>query len=285
MQATHNFSGPGVIQIPYDSGRKDFRMGNGPAHIAKQLASWGLSSDSISVEERPFELGTTFRILRAVSDKVKQCVSDNRLPIVLAGGCLNTLGSISAIGSESTALIWFDAHGDFNTPETTPSGFIDGMAIAAIAGRCWHNLAASVPGFRPVREKYVVLIGARDLDPEERTSLEQSEITWLTAEAIRKNGLESGLAKILPGLPERVYFHIDLDVLDRAEAYVNEYSSPGGLSVSELLQCIHFIGHNRAIVGAAITAYDPSVDHDSKALRAGVAVVKELLAAACIDVS
>ena len=284
MQATHNFSGPGVIQIPYDSGRKEFRMGNGPAHIAKQLASWRLSSDSISVEERPFELGTTFRILRAVSDKVKQCVSDNRLPIVLAGGCLNTLGSLSGIGPEPTALIWFDAHGDFNTPETTPSGFIDGMAIAAIAGRCWHKLTASVPGFRPVREKYVVLIGARDLDPEERTSLEQSEITWLTVEAIRKNGLESDLAKILPGLPERVYFHIDLDVLDRAEAYVNEYSSPGGLSVSELLQCIHFIGHNRAIVGASITSYDPSVDHDSKALRAGVAVVKELLAAACIDV-
>lgn len=260
-------------------------MGNGPAHIARQLAASGISSDSISVQERPFELGTTFRILRAVAEKVNQCVSDNRLPILLAGGCLNTLGSLSAIGPDSTALIWFDAHGDFNTPETTPSGFIDGMAIAAIAGRCWRNLTASVPGFRPLPEKHVVLIGARDLDPEERTSLEQSEIHWLRVEAIRKGGLESALAKSLSGLPERVYFHIDLDVLDRAEARVNEYSSPGGLLVSELLQCIHFIAHNRAIVGASITSYDPSVDHDSKALEAGVAVVKELLAAACIDVS
>lgn len=285
MQAMRNFSGPRVIQVPYDSGRKDFRMGNGPAHIARQLAASGISSDSISVQERPFELGTTFQILRAVSDKVKECISDNRLPIVLAGGCLNTLGSLSAIGPESTALIWFDTHGDFNTPETTPSGFIDGMAIAATAGRCWHNLTASVPGFRPLPEKHVVLIGARDLDPEERTSLEQSEIHWLRVEAIRKGGLESALAKSLPGLPERVYFHIDLDVLDRAEARVNEYSSPGGLLVSELLQCIHFIAHNRAIVGASITSYDPSVDHDLKALEAGVAVVKELLAAACIDVS
>jgi arginase len=283
LQATRNFSGAHVIQIPYDSGRKDFRMGNGPAHLAKQIVACGVSSDSISGEERPFELGTTFRILRAVSDKVKQCIADNQLPILLAGGCLNTLASLSAIGLDS-ALVWFDAHADFNTPETTPSGFIDGMALAAITGRCWRNLTASVPGFRPFPEKNILLIGARDLDAEERVLLEQSEIGWLTAESIR-NGVERALTKVLPGLPERVYLHVDLDVLDRAEARVNEYSSPGGLSVSELLQCIGFVGHNRAIVGASITAYDPSVDHDSKALRAGVAAIKELLSAVCIDVS
>ena len=261
-------------------------MGNGPARIAEQLAHYkAVSTETIAVEERPFELGTTFRILRAVSDKVKQSVSDNRLPVLLAGGCLNTLASLSAIGPDSTALVWFDAHADFNTPETTPSGFIDGMALAAVTGRCWRNLTASVPGFRPFPEKNVVLIGARDLDPEERTSLEESEVTWLNAESIRKDGIENGLTKILSGFPSAVYFHVDLDVLDRAEACVNEYSSGGGLTVAELTKIIRFISHNRAIVGASITAYDPSVDHDSKALGAGVTAIKELLSAACIDVS
>jgi len=261
-------------------------MGNGPAHIAEQLAHCNaISTETISVEERPFELGTTFRILRAVSDNVKQSISDNRLPILLAGGCINTLGSLSAIGPDSGALIWFDAHADFNTPETTPSGFIDGMALAAITGRCWRNLTASVPGFRPLPEKNVVLIGARDLDPEERTSLEESDITWLSTESVRKDGIENELTKILTRLPAAVYFHLDLDVADRAEARVNEYSSSGGLTVAEVMDIIRFVGHNRAIVGASITAYDPSVDHDSRALQAGVAAIKELLTAACINVS
>ena len=66
---------------------------------------------------------------------------------------------------------------------------------------------------------------------------------------------------------------------------MNEYSSSGGLAVSELLQIIQLVSQNHAIVGASITAYDPAVDHDSKALHAAVAAVKELLSAACIDVS
>ena len=261
-------------------------MGNGPAHLKRALADLaGVSSEAITVEERPFELGTTFRILRAVSDRVRESIADNRLPILLAGGCLSSLGALAAIGSDTTAMIWFDAHADFNTPETTPSGFIDGMALAAITGRCWRILAASVPGFRPMHEKNVMLIGARDLDTEERTFLERSEITYLSPESIRQKGVEGCLSEVLARLPGRVYLHLDLDVLDRTEARVNEYSSTGGLTVSELLHIIRFVGHNRTIVGAAITAYDPSVDCDSKALHAGVAVIKALLAAACIDVS
>lgn len=260
-------------------------MGNGPARIAEHLLNCGPFGQTISVEERPFELGTTFQILRAISGEVKRAISDNRFPMLLAGGCINSLGSLSAIGPGSIGLIWFDAHADFNTPETTPSGFIDGMALAAITGRCWHNLTASVPGFRPLAEGKVVLIGARDIDPDERTSLLQSEISCLTAESIRKNGVEASLRNVLEQLPKRVYLHLDLDVLDRAEACVNEYSSSGGLTVAEILDSIWFIGRNRAIVAAAITAYDPSVDHDSRALQAAVAAVKALLSATCIDVS
>jgi arginase len=285
LPGAHNFSGAQILQIPYDSGRKNFRMGNGPAHIAKQLVdSKAVSTETIAVEERPFELGTTFQILRSLRDKVKQSISTDRLPILLAGGCLNSLGSLSAIGPDSSALIWCDAHADFNTPETTPSGFIDGMALAAITGRCWRTLTATVPGFRPLPEKNVVLMGARDLDLQERIALLKSEITWLTPESIRRDGVEEALGQALPQLPERVYFHIDLDVLDRAEACVNEYSSSGGLTVSELLHIIRFVGSNRGIVGASITAYDPTVDRDSRAVRAAVAATKELLSAACIDV-
>ena len=286
MQAATNFSEAEILQIPYDLGRRNFRMGNGPAHLVQEIAkTTTILTETISVEERPFELGTAVRIWRSASDKISGIISHNRLPIVLAGGCLNSLAALSAIGPESTGVIWFDSHGDFNTPETTPSGFLDGMALAAITGRCWHNLTASVPGFRPVPEKNVLQIGARDLDAEELSALEASEITSLSPEFLRNTGIESAVLAALSKLPQRVYLHIDLDVLDREEACVNEYSSSGGLTVSELLTIIRLIGRNRIIVGAAFTAYDPSVDHDSKALQAGVAAIKELLAAACIGIS
>lgn len=260
-------------------------MGNGPARIAEALPNLeNLTAQELRVEERPFELGTAVRVWHAASATVRDAIADHRFPILLAGGCINSLAALSAIGPECTALIWCDAHADFNTPETTPSGFVDGMALATITGRCWRTLAATVPGFRPLPEKNVVLIGARDLDLQERLNLVKSEITWLSSESIRKNGVESALTEVLLRLPKRVYFHIDLDVLDRAEAQANEYSSTGGLNVAELMEIIRFVGHHRTIVGASITAYDPSVDHDSRALRAAVTAVQELLTAACIDV-
>jgi arginase len=286
LHAVHNFSGAHVLQIPYASGRRNSGTGNGPARLAEQLVNFkSVSPETITVEERSFELATTIPILRAISEKVEGAMVGNRFPILLAGGCSSTVGALSRIGAESTGLIWFDAHGDFNTPESTPSGFVDGMALAMATGRCWRTLVHSIPGFRPFPEKNVVLIGAHDLDPEERTSLERSEITWLRLESIRKNGVENALGGLLSRLPERVYLHVDLDVIDCEEARVNQYSAPGGMKVSELLHTIRFIGDNRAIAGASVTAYDPSVDHDSKGLHAGVAVIKQVLAGACIDIS
>ncbi len=283
MEAARHFSGAYILQIPYDSGQRDFRMGNGPARIAQELVGLrGLTSETISIEKRPFELGTTLSVVRAASEKVRSATASNRFPILLAGGCINTTASMAALGTDVT-LFWFDAHGDFNTPETTRSGFIDGMALATITGRCWCTLTGSIPGFRAIPERKVLLIGARDVDPDERMALEQSDVTWLRTKSIREGGVESALGLVLAELPNAAYLHIDLDVLDRDAARVNEYSSTGGFTVSELLEIIRFIRHHCAIVGASITAYDPSVDRDSKALHAAVAAVQELTAG-CIDI-
>ena len=260
-------------------------MGLGPAHLAEAgLGSIpGVALHAIEVEERPFELGTTVNVLRSISERVQSAARHDCFPLLLAGGCISTVGALAGLNSDPVAVIWFDAHADFNTPETTLSGFIDGMALAAASGRCWRNLTASIPGFHPVPERNLVLIGARHFDPDERQALDGSEITCLDTPGLRDQGWEEALAASVRQLPERVYLHVDLDVLDRSEAVVNEYSSPGGLTLAELLHVIRLIGHQRAVVGAAITAYDPAVDRDGKARNAGIAVARQLLAAACID--
>lgn len=268
-----------VIQVPYDSGQKDVGMGRGPARLLKQ--GWGLLKDAavdrIEVKEFPFEAGTTFQLLRSLSKKVTAAVEDNSFPLVLAGGCISCLGVLGGLRRGPVGMVWIDAHGDFNTPETTLSGFLDGMALAAATGRCWRNLTASVEGFRPVKEKNVVLIGARDLDSEERKLLESSEISWVPAATMRESGVENALSGTLARLePKLIYLHIDLDVLDAGEASVNRFSSAGGLTVAELLQAVRVISSGRSVVAAAITAYDPLYDADGKAAAAGAALMNEL---------
>jgi len=255
-------------------------MGAGPA----RLVNHGLGSlsdvrvDQVEVEELAFELGTTFRVLRALAEKVTIAVQSNHIPLILAGECLSCVGTLAGLAAESTAIVWLDAHADFNTPETTVSGFLDGMALATATGRCWQKLTSSVRGFRPAGERNVVLIGARDLDPEERALLERSAITSIDTTTIRKRGAKDALCGPLNSLnAQQLYLHIDLDVLDLSEARVNQFSSTGGLSLAELLDTVRAVAATRPVAAAAITAYDPSYDEDGRALRAGTALIKELI--------
>src|SRR6187551_1889687 len=122
------------------------------------------------------EIRTTFDLAGAVSRAVSEAIAAGRFPLVLSGNCgPAALGSVAGLGNAS-AVFWFDAHGDFNTPDTTVGGFLDGMAMATLTGRCWPALAAAIPGFAPVPESSVILLGARDLDPLEAAALDASAV-------------------------------------------------------------------------------------------------------------
>ncbi len=265
-----------VIQVPYDSGRKNFRMGNG--HLVKHaLADLGeISVETIEVEELTFEQGTTFRILRSLSDAVSRAVARGQFPLVLAGGCISSAGTLAGLGQQ-TGIVWLDAHGDFNTPDTTPSGFFDGMALATATGRCWRNLARTVPGFVAVSDENVALVGARALDQDEEMALQASGISTIAVATVREQGVRAALDKVLTRLPaKQLYLHIDLDVLDLGEARVNPFSCEGGLTVAELLEIVQMVASRKPLAAAAITAYDPSSDEDGRGLQAAALLVKEL---------
>src|SRR6478735_11713834 len=113
--------------------------------------------------------------MRAFAKHVHAARTARRFPVVLSGNCLAAVGVIAGLG-EGTGVIWIDAHGDFNTPQTTTRGFLDGMTLATATGKCWVELANGIEGFMPVPEDAVVLIGARDLDPGEKAALARSSI-------------------------------------------------------------------------------------------------------------
>src|SRR6185369_6198983 len=162
-------------------------------------------------------------------------------------------------------IIWFDAHGDFNTPETTSSGSLDGMGLAIATGRCWRKLAGTIPGFSPVPEWNVLHVGARDLDAGEKPLLDASGVAVIDAQRIAAEGVRSSLEPALAALSGRVrevYVHVDIDVLDPREAPANQFSTPGGLAVDQLVEAIELIAERFTISATAITAYDPQYDPD-----------------------
>lgn len=259
-----------LLLVPYDSGQRNVRMGAGPEHLRsagleKHLAAQGHRVDSKVIEPASMnwraEVQTSFELMRAVAEQVRAARAASRFPLVLSGNCLSAVGAIAGLGPR-TGVIWIDAHGDFNTPQTTMSGFLDGMTLATATGRCWVELARSIEGFEPVPDKAVVLIGARDLDPGESQTLARSEIVRLGVESA-PNEIESVLQNLGPTM-ERFYIHLDLDALDPGEGKANGYSARGGFSNANLQRLLAIVASHLPVEAMTIASYDPSYDTEGK---------------------
>jgi arginase len=138
---------------------------------------------------------------------------------------------------EEIGLIWFDGHADCNTPETTTSGFLDGMGLAIAVGHRWAQMVRAVTLFRPVREENVVLIGSRSATQAEKERLGTSEAAVVEEQSVRALGGRGALGialNAMAGRVRRVHVHLDLDVLDsEAVDQANEFASEGGLRAEE----------------------------------------------------
>ena len=214
------------------------------------------------------EIQTSFELMRMLATEVRAARKSNRLPIVLAGNCNTAVGTIAGLGAESTGVAWFDAHGDFNTPETTGSGFLDGTAVAIITGRCWTQLARTVPEFTPIPDDRVCLIGTRDVDPLERELIEASHVGVVDPARLRTK-LGPALDKVRSRV-EDMYVHLDLDVVDAAVARANSYALAGGLTLEDADYCLSEIRGRFRTTGITLSAYDPAGDSDGLAARAAI---------------
>jgi arginase len=226
--------------------------------------------------------GLVFEAQRQIAQCAARSRNAGHFPLILGGNCNTAVGGIGGAGAGGCGLIWFDAHGDFNTPENTATGFLDGMGLAMAVGRCWRHVLSTVPGFSPIPEELTAIVGARDLDPWEAEELAASAISRMGVEDIRKTKIGVGFDAFISRLKndvDRVYLHIDIDVLDPVDAPANHYNAPGGLSIDELLGAIAFIGDQIPRAGGGIASYDPACDGDGRTAKAAVQVVEALIAA------
>jgi arginase len=147
---------PQLFIVPYDSGHKGLRMGAGPLRLRAEI---DLPATEIEdTADFQCENVTAFRLYRQLAARIAQ--HRDAMPVVFSGNCGAAIGTAAGIGIQDLGIIWFDAHGDFNTPETSPSGFLDGMALSILTGGCWTTAASSIPAFFPIDTDRVIHAGA-----------------------------------------------------------------------------------------------------------------------------
>ena len=262
-----------LIAVPYELGRLRDGVGRGPEALiasgaAEALEASGASvvTDTIELSE-PFsnEVQLCFELIRRVRGRVAAARADGAFPVILSGSCcFAALGVVAGLDESAPGVVWFDAHGDFNTPETTTQGYFDGMGLAVLVGDAWQGMLATVPGARPVAQTAVVQAGARDFDDEEEVRLRESDVTQVTPqELVSGDALSDALGALEPE-PSGIYLHVDLDVLDREAANVNVYSASGGISPEQLSARVEDVLGTGLVRAMALTAYDPECDHDRR---------------------
>lgn len=179
------------------------------------------------------------------------------IPIVFSADCVNALGMVKGLNKPDLRVIWFDAHGDFNTPETTPSGFLGGMPLAMLVGRGDLSLVHEI-GTPIVPEANVIITDARDLDPQEAVALHESNLTHIP-------DIKALLNTDLPEGP--VYLHFDTDVVDPEFMNGMGYPAPGGPSLEVALNALRHVSSATNPVGILFSLWDQSLADDNRALE------------------
>jgi len=256
-----------LLSVPYDSGYHKQRLGEGALLLAKTLFGKLLQTGhevrtaEVQIDNSfPTEITASFQVIRQVANQVHEAKAKGEFPVILAGNCSTSVGTLAGLNNGS-GIVWFDCHGDFNTPETTVTGYFDGMSLSMATGHCWKHLTSAVPGFHPVPEARVVLVGSRDFDDLEVKNLSPSAINLITPSMIKENS--ASVYECFVEM-EAVYLHVDLDVLDPHFVKANRYSMEGGLTPDELLRTLATVKNKYRISAVALTAYDPSMDDEKK---------------------
>jgi arginase len=261
-----------VIAVPYELGRLRDGVGLGPERLlehgaAEALAAAGARVDVDVIElERGFdnEIDASFELVRLVAERVRAALDAGAFPVVLSGSCFAAVGAVAGLGERRPGVVWFDAHADFNVPETSPSGYLDGMGVAVLTGSAWQALLASVPNARPIAESSVVLAGARDFDDAEVERLADCDLVQVPPDRLAAGDELGAAVRSIEPAPTGLYVHVDLDVIDLAEAPVNRYSAPGGISAARLEALVAGLLDGFEVGAVSLTAYEPRRDADDR---------------------
>jgi arginase family enzyme len=217
-------------------------------------------------------LGKATPYLRAVATEVDDSMRDHQLPFIFANRCGASLATIAAMlrHRPDAKIVWCDAHGDFNTPETTPTGYLGGMVLSALCGLWDSGFGA---GLTPDR---IILVGTRDLDPGESKLIAAHGVTVIAAE---KGTIEpERVIAAVGGAP--VWLHIDTDVIDPLYLPA-EYEVAGGLRPLMLRALLQELVRTSELIGFEFTEFEapPNPLHQLRTVAAVMRMIEPVLLA------
>jgi arginase len=219
---------------------------------------------------------------RRVAGAVATSVQGNRFPLVLGGDHSLSVGSIrGAAKNRRLGVIWFDAHADFNTAETTPSGNIHGMPLAALCGLGDPSLVSLWDETPPaVDPKRVAIIGARQLDPGEKDNLRSAGVLVQSMEQIDRIGMQAALEKAIERVSsdsDGIYISFDMDALDPGIAPGVGTPVPGGLTYREAHLVGEVVAETGKLIGMDLVEVNPILDLQNKTALLAVEFIRSAL--------
>jgi len=299
-----------LVYSPYHVGVRSHKVGGGPDFLKSKgletsLHQLGIEVSQVELEhvdEFEGEIGRSFELIRRTSTAVTAASERGSFPIVLSGNCSASLGVAAGFhayhyrvrekmridgqdlkeqGREESplAIVWFDAHDDFNTPDTVMSGYFDSQGIAMLGGKCWKGLIGSVPGHRAINlQKQLIHVGMRDVNELERRRVTDAKLDVIWGSEYDNVDYVPRLRKLLDIKTfDLTMVHLDLDCLDVSVGQANQYSAPGGLSENDLLGCFDAIAQHTRPVCLTVSSFDPSLEGVDKIASIAIAAIVTLI--------
>ncbi len=283
-----------IIGVPMDLGADRRGVDMGPsairyAGVVSRLEGMGYSIKDIGdiqvVRPHVFTETENHKYLDQVveantllAETVSREVEEGRFPLVLGGDHSIAMGTIAGVAmhKKNLGVIWFDAHGDLNTGETSPSGNIHGMPLAASLG-IGHSRLVNIGGYAPkVKPENVVVIGARDLDPGERKLIKEQGIKVYTMHEIDRLGMARVMEEAVAHVSKNtdgVHLSLDLDGLDPHDAPGVGTPVIGGISYREGHLAMEILAEADILTSAEFVEVNPILDRENVTARVAVALM------------
>lgn len=287
-----------ILGVPMDLGQDRRGVDMGPsalryANAIRRIERLGyhvedLGDLNIPARKELDELDTKLKygdevtkVNQALAETVSQIMARGRFPLIFGGDHSISIGTIAGVAKHKPNLgvIWYDAHGDLNTHETSPSGNIHGMSLAACLGFGDERLT-KIMGFAPkLKPEHVVIIGARDLDEGEKRLIRELGIKVFTMHEIDRKGMtyvmEEAL-KIVTSGTDGVHLSLDLDSLDPHDAPGVGTPVRGGISYRESHLAMEMLAEADCITSAEFVEVNPILDHANTTANVAVALMGSL---------
>ncbi len=284
-----------IIGVPLDLGADRRGVDMGPsairyAGLAEKLRELGHKVDDSGNIETPIAevskieysnakyLSQVREVCFNLSRKVEKAMRARRFPLVLGGDHSIAIGTLAGIfrarsSKDDFGVIWVDAHGDYNTPEITPSGNIHGMSLAVSSGEGDRWFPQPRWPKRAVDPSRIVIVGARQLDPEEKLNLKKMGVHVFSMADIDRMGMKAVMNESIKIAGEKIHVSFDMDVVDPSEAPGVGTPVRGGVTYREAHLAMEMIAESRRMISLEMVEVNPILDQQNATAELAVELV------------